>query len=148
MRSDADTFLADVLPRMPAADTALHNGDLVLRSAMWSRSEPVTLFGAAYTVTGAHEVRSVFERLARQFSDCGSFEIEVVAADAGADLGYVVAIERTTASVGGRPPTAYALRVTTIFRREAGEWRVAHRHGDPYDDSASGLAAQLRDGEA
>lgn len=145
MRSDADTFLADVLPRMQSADEALHNGDPVLRGAMWSRSEPVTLFGAAYTVTGSDEIRSLFDRLATQFSDCSSFEIEVVAAGAGADLGYIVAIERTTASVGGRAPTPYALRVTTVFRREAGEWKVVHRHGDPYDDNASELAAQLRD---
>ena len=26
---------------------------------------------------------------------------------------------------------AYALRVTTVFRREDGRWRVVHRHGDP-----------------
>ncbi len=71
-----------------------------------------------------------------------------LAAGAGADLGYVVAIERITASVGGREPARYALRVTTVFRREAGEWKVVHRHGDPYDDSASGLTAQLRDGNA
>ena len=79
-----------------------------------------------------------------QFSDCSSFEIEVLAADAGADLGYVVAIARTTASIGGQPPTTYALWVTTVFRREDGEWKVVHRHGDPFDDSASGLASQLR----
>lgn len=148
MGTDAENFLADVLPRMKSADAALHNGDPVPRGATWSRNEPVTLFGAAYTVTGSDEVRSVFERLATQFSNCSSFEVEVVASGAGAELGYVVAIERTTVSVGGRAPTRYALRVTTVFRREDGEWKVVHRHGDPYDDGASGLGAQLRDGNA
>lgn len=144
MRNDADSFLAEVLPLMQSADVALHDGDPGPRAAMWSRGEPVTLFGAAFTASGQDAVRAVFERLADQFSDCRSFEIEVVAADAGAELGYVVAIERTTASIGGRDPAPYSLRVTTILRREAGEWRVVHRHGDPYDESASGLVAQLR----
>ncbi|MFC0534051.1 nuclear transport factor 2 family protein [Phytohabitans kaempferiae] len=27
-------------------------------------------------------------------------------------------------------PAAYKLRVTTIFRREDGAWKVVHRHGD------------------
>lgn len=139
-------LLDDVLPRMKAADADLHNGDAAARVAMWSRDEPVTLFGAAFTVAGWNEIHSVFEKLAAQFSDCSSFDIEVLASGAGADLAYVVAIERTTASIGGRPPTAYALRVTTVFRREDGEWKVVHRHGDAFDDSASGLAAQLRTG--
>ena len=146
MTDNARAFLEDVLPRMKSADLDLHNGHAAARAAMWSHDEPVTLFGAAYTVTGWNDVGSVFEKLAAQFSDCISFEIEVVGADASADLGYVVAIERTTASIGGRPPAAYALRVTTVFRRENGEWKVVHRHGDPYDDSATALASQLRDG--
>lgn len=143
MTPNTRAFLEDVLPRMKSADLNLHNGDCTARSAMWSRKEPVTLFGAAYTVSGWSDIGPVFEKLAAQFSDCSSFEIEVVGADAGADLGFVVAIERTTASIGGRPPAAYALRVTTVFRREGDEWKVVHRHGDPYDDSASALASQL-----
>lgn len=144
MTANARAFLDEVLPRIEAADLDLHNGDAAARAAMWSRNDPVTLFGAAYTVAGWNDIGPVFEKLAAQFSDCRSFEIEVVAADAGADFGYIVAIERTTASIGGRPPASYGLRVTTIFRRQDGDWKIVHRHGDPHDDSASTLAAQLR----
>jgi ketosteroid isomerase-like protein len=42
-----------------------------------------------------------------------------------------------------RTPAAYALRVTTIFRRENGEWKVVHRHGDPAPDSESATRDQL-----
>jgi ketosteroid isomerase-like protein len=45
---------------------------------------------------------------------------------------------------GGAQPSAYALRVTTVFRREAGEWKVVHRHGDPYDETAEDLARRIR----
>ena len=46
------------------------------------------------------------------------------------DLAYVVAIEHTTASIGGGPTQSYSLRATTILRREDGEWRAIHRHAD------------------
>jgi ketosteroid isomerase-like protein len=44
--------------------------------------------------------------------------------------------------VGDAAPQAYELRVTTVFRREDGEWRVVHRHADPVPDSES-TPAQL-----
>lgn len=133
--NDLAAFLASVLPRLKTADTALHNGDPRPREAMWAHSNPVTLFGAVWTATGWAEIGPTFERLASRLSNCQSFEYEVVAADVSGDLGYIVGIERTTASIAGAPPQAYELRVTTILRREGGEWKVVHRHGDPVPDS-------------
>jgi len=135
--SERAEFLASVLPRLKTADTALHNGDPKPRGDTWAHSDPVTLFGAVWTATGWAEIRPVFEKLASGFSGCKSFEYDVIAADASGDLAYIVGIERTTASIGGAPPQAYQLRVTTIFRRENGEWKIVHRHGDPMPDSES-----------
>jgi ketosteroid isomerase-like protein len=135
--TESEEFLASMLPRLTAADTALHDGDVGPRKALWSTRDPVTLFGAAATITGWPEIDVAFDWLASTFSDCASFKIEVVAAGASGDLAYLVAFERTTASIGGAPPAPYSLRVTTIFRREAGEWKIVHRHADPPPDSAS-----------
>jgi ketosteroid isomerase-like protein len=135
--SETEEFLAAMLPRLTAADTALHNGDATQRKALWSTSDPVTLFGAAMMTTGWPEIEATFDRLATRFSDCTSFEIEVVAAGVSGDLAYLVAFEHTTASIGGDPPAPYTLRVTTIFRREGGVWKVVHRHADPLPDAAS-----------
>ena len=135
--SDAEEFLASILPRLLAADTALHEGDAAGRKAMWSTTEPVTLFGAAMMTTGWPAIEATFDQLATRFSDCTSFEIEVVAAGVSGDLAYLVAFEHTTASIGGDPPAPYTLRVTTIFRREAAEWKVVHRHADLLLDGAS-----------
>jgi ketosteroid isomerase-like protein len=134
---ETEEFLMSMLPRLTAADAALHNGDAAPRKALWSTADPVTLFGAVLMTTGRPEIEATFDQLASRFSACASFDIEVVAAGASGDLAYLVAVERTTASIGGDPPAPYALRVTTVFRREAGEWKVVHRHADPLGDGTA-----------
>jgi ketosteroid isomerase-like protein len=143
--SNTEQFLEQMMPRIHEAETALHNGDAGPRFEMWSHTDPVTVFGAALNSVGWAEVGPMFEHIASRFSDCTSCEWEVVAADVGDDFAYLLAIERTTASVGGSEPTPYALRSTTIFRREQGEWKIVHRHADPIDDSARLLSGALRD---
>ena len=133
--SEVDDFLADVLPRLRAAEIALHEGDPAPRGVMWSHDDPVTLFGAEANRTGWAELEPTFAWIAGRFTGCTALEYEIVAAGASGDLAYLVAIERITASVGDRPVT-YALRATTVFRREQGVWRVVHRHGDSYEPPA------------
>ena len=143
-----DDFLDDVLPRLQVTETAIHDGDAAPRKAMWSHHEPVTVFGAAMNARGWNEVDALFEALAARFSNCVSCQWEIVACDVRGDMGYVVAIERTTASVGGDEPTPYSLRSTTILRREDGEWKVVHRHGDAYDEAAQAVLPGLTESEA
>jgi len=137
-----ERFLAATMPRYHEAETALHNGDAAPRKAMWSRHAPVTLFGAGMSGTGWTEVEPIFDRLQSAFSDCTSYENEVVAAGASGDLAYIVAFEHTTASVDGAPPRSYTLRATTVFRREDGEWKVVHRHGDTLASPAAAEVVQ------
>ena len=131
------------MPMVMEAETALHNGDPSPRIAMWSHQEPATLFGAAVTKLGWDKIDPTFRWLASNFSNCTSYENEVLAAGASGDLAYVVGIEHTTASVGSAGPKSYSLRVTTIFRREDGEWKVVHRHGDPYDSLSEAVVTGL-----
>jgi ketosteroid isomerase-like protein len=138
---EREAFLASAMPRLMAAETALHNGDAGPRVAMWSHDEPVTLFGAAATKTGWTEIVPIFDWLASDFSNCLSYEYELLAAGASGDLAYMVGIEHTTASIRGADPKPYAIRVTTIFRREAGNWKVVHRHGDYYDTPGETVTA-------
>jgi ketosteroid isomerase-like protein len=98
---------------------------------LWSHEDPVTVLGAAKTVTGWHEVEDLFDWLASNFTNGTSYELDVTAASVSGDLGYVVGSEHSMASVAGEAPAQIALRVTLIFRREHGEWREVHRHADP-----------------
>jgi ketosteroid isomerase-like protein len=129
--ADVDEFLGSVLPTLHEMDKAFHNGDVGPRMANWSHNDPVTLFGALLMKTGWSEIASAFELLASRFSNGTAYEYEVIGAGASGDLGYIVGYEHTTASVGGAAPEAYDLRVTTIFRRENGQWKIVHRHADP-----------------
>ena len=142
--SETEDFLAAMMPQLTGAEIAMHNGDAAPRIAMWSPNEPVTLFGAAVTKNGWADVRPTFEWLGSSFSDCTSYRIEVIAAEASGDLAYIVAFEHTTAAVNGAPPGPYMLRVTTVFRREGGQWRIVHRHGDSLASrTAAGVAERL-----
>ena len=127
-----DEFLADVLPRLHATEVALHEGDPGPRAALWSHADPVTLFGAERSASRWQELDATFRWVASRFSGCRSIDHEVVAAGASGDLAYLVAIERITATVNGEE-VSYALRATTVFRREEGSWKAVHRHGDLHE---------------
>ncbi|MFN2520599.1 MAG: nuclear transport factor 2 family protein [Candidatus Limnocylindria bacterium] len=132
--SELEDFVRSITARHVEADTALHNGDVALRKAMWSSNEPVTLFGAMKNITELAELGPAFDWLASQFSNCSQFEFEIVAAGVSGDLAYTVAYEHTTAAFGKEPARSYTLRVTHAYRREDGEWKVVHRHADVLAD--------------
>ncbi len=58
--ADVDEFLKAVLRPLTAADTDIHNGDAGPRIALWSRKDPVTLFGAVQTKTSWREIEPEF----------------------------------------------------------------------------------------
>jgi len=135
--SELNDFLTTTLARQIEADKSLHNGDPTLRMQIWSTQDPVTLFGAVKSNSGWDEVSQVFHWLASHFSDCTASRFELVAAGVSSDLAYTVGLEHTSVSWDGVPLKPYTLRVTHVYRRENGEWKIVHRHGDrlPMDQS-------------
>lgn len=130
--TDRDDFLLWVKTTLYEAELALHNGDAAPRRAIWSRSEPVSVLGAWRNSFGQAELEELFSYLAASFSDCTSYAFELQAYDVVGDMAYTVGLEHTAASVDGTPRT-YTLRATQVYRREDGEWKVAHRHADTVD---------------
>jgi ketosteroid isomerase-like protein len=131
--TDRDDFLAWIRTAVYEAELALHNGDAAPRRALWSRNEPVSVLGAARNALGQHELDELFTSLGRSFSDCASYEFELQAYDVVGDMAYTAGLEHTRASINGQP-RSYTLRATQVYRREGGEWKVAHRHGDTISD--------------
>jgi hypothetical protein len=67
----------------------------------------------------------------------GVVTAEYVVVHEGAVLAYTVGYQTGDVLLDGAPMTRQRLRVTQIYRREDGEWRLIHRHGDiaPPDQS-------------
>jgi len=127
--TDRDDFLAWVNSALYEAEFALHNGDAAPRRALWSRIEPVSILGAFRNAYGQQELDEIFTFLERSFSDCTSYTFELQAFDVVGDMAYTAGLEHTSAAVDGQP-RSYTLRATQVYRREGGEWKVAHRHAD------------------
>ena len=128
--TDRDEFLAWVRTALYDAELALHRGDAAPRRALWSRNEPVSVLGAWRNAHGQDELDELFIALGRSFSNCTSYAFELQGYDVVGDMACTAGLEHTSASVDGQPRT-YTLRATQVYRRESGEWRVAHRHADP-----------------
>ena len=126
---DHEDFLAWVGSDLRQAETALHQGDPGPRHGLWSRREPVSVLGAWKSAVGQPDVRALFDELGTTFASCESHAYEVVSSEVVGDLAYTAGYEHTRATVRGEPRD-YTLRVTQVYRRENGSWRVVHRHAD------------------
>ena len=131
--TEREDFLAWVRSVLTDAEIAIHNGDARPRRAIWSRHDPVSVLGAWRNAQGQQELDQLFDHLAESFSDCTSYELELLAAEVLGDTAYTVGFEHTSASVNGSPRT-YTVRATQVYRREDGGWKVAHRHGSAPPD--------------
>ncbi|MGN7198555.1 nuclear transport factor 2 family protein [Arthrobacter sp. SAFR-044] len=127
--SDRDDFVQWINTTLHDAEVALHNGDADPRRAIWSRNEPVSILGAFRNAYGLEEVEQIFRFLEDSFSHCTSWELELHACDVTGDMAYTAGIERISFRRDGEP-TNLTLRATQVYRREDGQWRVAHRHAD------------------
>jgi len=136
MATETEQFLAEILPAQRAAERAIHNGDVEPRLKLWSRTDPVTLYGARLSGSGWTELEPVFREVASWFSGAEEYEFEVIAAGASGDLGYTVGYEHNRVKVDGELRN-YTLRATHVYRREAGQWRIVHRHADSPPDGAA-----------
>lgn len=85
----------------------------------------------------------------RFFKDGHDSTFELVQSYRSNELVVLAAIERTVAEVGGLAAQPWALRVTLVFRRDVGQWRLVHRHADPLVEGISlHKAAELASGQA
>ena len=79
----------------------------------------------------------------------GRFTQELAASYETAEMAVLVVIEHAIAvEVGGLAAQDWDLRVTLVYRRDAGGWRLVHRHADPLANGISlKTAATLGRGE-
>ena len=129
--TEADNLAAELWRRQHEAEDALAHGEVGPRLAMWSHQEPVTLFAAlGPSKRGWAELEPMFRAVASRVSRGRDVSYELIAFDAAGDIAWTVGVSRFTVSIDGGPPSRRTLRLTHLYRREAGEWKVVHEHSD------------------
>jgi ketosteroid isomerase-like protein len=130
----------EIVERNHQAGISILNGSADGYKEIYSERDDITLanpFGPP--VRGR---KAVFERLdaaAANYRDGQDYESEEISRYIGADLAYVVEIERMQARVaGGEDLVNVVIRTTSVYRLEDGAWRLVHRHGDPITSTRSG----------
>jgi ketosteroid isomerase-like protein len=125
--------LAQVIEQYHQALGAFIKGDPEPVKRLFSRRDNVTLanpFGPP--VVGRDQVEAALERAASQLRDGEGLRFERISDFATADLAYVLHFERSRMRVAGAQEAGpVSLRVTTIFGRDEGEWKIVHRQADP-----------------
>lgn len=95
-----------------------------------SESEPSTFFGPdGKVVTGRASIIASYRAGASRFGPDGESRLEILQSAEGGDIAYWCGIQRAIVDIDGNA-VAMNLRVTELFRREVGEWKLVHRHVD------------------
>jgi ketosteroid isomerase-like protein len=138
--NEVDEFRSTILARHIEAERSFVHGDPQPRMELWSRRDPVTLFGAiGMSESGWDQLSKTFAWVVSRFSQVSDFRIDIEQVGVSGDLAYVLWFERFNGSIAGRPVEPVTVRVTHVYRREKGGWKVVHRHADnPSRDSRTG----------
>ncbi len=138
--TDRDTFRSLISGRQHEAEEALVRGDVGPRLHMWSHDDPVSLFAAVGpSKAGWDQLEPTFRSVAARLSGGHEVSFEILAFDVRGDMAWTAGFVRFIVSMDGRPLTRYTLRITHVYRREGGEWKVVHEHSnfEPTDPVAT-----------
>ena len=120
----------EAVERVRDALAAMASGDGEPYVDCWAQSVDTTLFGAWGPIErGYQRLSKTFRWVASRFRS-GSLVPDNTVAFASGDLGYTVGFERGEVVVDDGPARPMIIRVTHIYRRIDGEWRLVHRHAD------------------
>jgi ketosteroid isomerase-like protein len=112
-----------------AALNRMANGDAGPMAGAWSHGPDVT---ALHPIDGREmgwdAVNASFERFAQIATD-GNIALKDQLIRVEGDVAYELGVEEGECKLGGHP-VAIRHRVTNIYRRESGGWRMTHHHSD------------------
>jgi len=83
------------------------------------------------TVIGAENVAARYIEEATNFHSDGTTHFEIIQQGCDGGLGFWTGFQVATVRIGDAPhPVTMRLRVTEIFRKIDGTWKLIHRHAD------------------
>src|SRR6516164_1686684 len=105
------------------------NGDAGPLGDIWSHSATVTtMHPMGGREVGWDEVSGSWEQVAKLATQ-GQVRLSDQFIQVAGDLAYELGVEHGQFTLGGQPVTA-DIRVTNIYRRESGAWKIVHHHTD------------------
>ena len=121
--------IREVSTQFYAALKHMLNGDARALSDVWSHRSYVTaMHPLGGRQVGWAEVRKAWEQIARRSSE-GKVELKDQLIHLAGEVAYEVGVEHIETTLGGQKVAA-KIRVTNIYQREAGAWKITHHHTD------------------
>ena len=106
------------------------NGDASSMPDIWSHSATVTtMHPIGGREVGWDEVKGPWGQVAQLASDA-QISLNDQLVQVSGDIAYEVGFEQGQFTLAGEP-VAIDHRVTNIYRRENGAWKIVHHHADP-----------------
>lgn len=126
-----DDFKHFLETRRKAAQ-AYVNGDFAPLSRIVAETSPASFFSPMGDVTeGADTVADRYGKDAGTFDKDSTSELDMLHFGSSGDLGYWVGYQIAAVRMKGRSgPITMKIRVTELFRKENGAWKMIHRHAD------------------
>ena len=99
------------------------------------RDDPATFFPpSGDVVQGASGVSSAHFTGAKAFGRGSTGRFQILQSGSSGSIAFWTGIQHAEAALEGKgDPVAMALRTTEVFRLEANEWKLCHRHADMLD---------------
>jgi ketosteroid isomerase-like protein len=105
------------------------NGDAGPLGDIWSHSATVTtMHPIGGREVGWDQVRGSWEQMA-QLATQGQVRLSDQFIQVAGDVAYELGVEHPQLTLGAQPVTG-DIRVTNVYRRESGAWKIVHHHTD------------------
>lgn len=131
-KPESDGDVASLVERASRGHASLMAGDIARYRAAIALAPDFLLmdpFGGSPTGVPADDAH--WARIGKFFRDGREARFELIRAWRTGDMAVLVARESADVAVGSLSAQHWLLRVTLVFRRDGGEWRLVHRHADP-----------------
>jgi ketosteroid isomerase-like protein len=125
-----DDEVREASKRFYAALNAMLNGDASSLTNIWSHSAAVTtMHPIGGRQVGWNEVRESWEQVAR-LASAGQVTLDDQIVRVTGDMAYELGVERGHLKIAGQDVQAIEDRVTNVYVRESGDWKIVHHHTD------------------
>ena len=125
----AEDEVRDASNRFYAALNRMTNGDAGALADVWSHGATVTtMHPIGGRQVGWDQVRQSWEQVA-QLASGGQVELRDQLIQVAGDAAYELGVERGQLTLAGEQVTLDH-RVTNVYRRQAGAWKIVHHHTD------------------